>query len=192
MLMPKIKSNVISSGIVFIMVLFSYLFSFLIYPREIRIELIFVQLIFIIAIFYLLNKIIPNEILMNIHKNKHLFILYWFFYIASSSLICSIEIFKLNNVGNMFTVIIISILLGWYGKSTLFDKFRGYYAYVKVFTLQLLLFLMIGFIYDIIIGDFMELRSISWDGPSVWILSILQVSSILISRICYEEYGKIE
>jgi hypothetical protein len=190
LLLPKFNQNTINSGIVIIMVLFSYLFSFLIYPYQITIISIILPFIIIFILLTTTHKFISHELLEYININKFYLILIWLLFVLSSSILSYIEMLKLNNILNISPVILISTLLGWYGKLILFDEFKDHYSYVKVFAIQLLLFVIIGLFYDIIIGDLFSFINSSIDGSSVWILTIVYTSSELISKVCYEEFIK--
>ena len=188
MLLPLLKENNVSIVIILIISLELYLFPFLIYQIDINVIFILITLILVSIIYYLIINFSIGKKLQ--YSNKNYLIFVWFSFIITSSSIYSLEIRQFIYYWSLIPVILISVLIGWYGKPFLFEKFKGDYSYAYVFALQLIIFLIIGFFYDIIIGDLLGLEGISLDGPSVVLLTIIYISILLISRICYEEYIK--
>jgi hypothetical protein len=186
-IIPKIKDNIINSGVILLMNLFSYLISYLIYEGELNIIIIVLPFLFTLIIFLLLRQYALNITRLVIQNKDVFLIVFWVFYIVSYSIVSSIEIGRLVSFWSLLPVFLLSVAIGWYGKKRIFDSLSGEYMYVKVLFIPLFL-LIFSFIYDVFMGDVLGRRDIAWDAPSVWILSVLSVTSILMSKTCYEVY----
>jgi hypothetical protein len=112
---------------------------------------------------------------------------YWIIFILATSIVTSICLSTLNEVINLVPVFLIGLIFGWLAPEVTYRFIsKEESGPVLAAVLYVALSVLIGFIYDIILGDYLFFQNLEPDGPAVGIASCIAVPSMLLSRIILE------
>lgn len=112
---------------------------------------------------------------------------YWIIFVFAASIVTSICLSTLNEVINLVPVFLIGLVFGWLAPEVTYRFIsKKESGPVLAAVLYLAISILLAFIYNIILGDYLFFQNLEPDGPVVGIASCIAVPSMLLSRIILE------